>query len=241
MAANPDASDVSSFVEQLERRSRDLSLRLPLILGISSSSTTREPSSDSDQESEERRMDRIILINPITQGMIVIEGGRSLESLLRDALTKEGLPPASKASIEEMPTVEITLEDLDKECSICLDGWEIGGEAKEMPCKHRHHAGCIEKWLRMHGSCPVCRFEMPNDEEECRKRGRGDHDGDSEDDEGRERRADRGEIWVTFSFSNSSDGDRDSTTTTTTTATESSSDSSPNTSNDDGTSNNSNP
>ncbi|XP_042496468.1 E3 ubiquitin-protein ligase MPSR1-like [Macadamia integrifolia] len=213
MAANPDAPEASSLLEQLESvRSRDLSLLLPIILGLSSSSPTREPSSDSDQESQGRSVERIILINPITQGMIVIEGGRSLESLLRDALSKEGLPPATKASIEAMPTVEITQEDLGKECSICLDGWEIGGEAKEMPCKHRYHAGCIEKWLRMHGSCPVCRFEMPTDEGECRKRGRGDHDVDGEDEEGRERRAERGEIWVSLSFSSSSGGNRDSAT-----------------------------
>ncbi|KAJ4972976.1 hypothetical protein NE237_006150 [Protea cynaroides] len=184
------------------------------MMGIASNSSARDPIRNSDQESEGRSVDHIILINPITQAMIVIEGGRSLESLLREALSKQGLPPASKGSIEAMPKVEITQEDLDKECSICLDGWEIGEEAREMPCNHRYHSGCIEKWLRMHGSCPVCRFEMPTGEEESRKRERGDGE---DDDEGRERRAERREIWVTFFFS---------------TATESSySDSSPNNSN----------
>ncbi|KAJ4960698.1 hypothetical protein NE237_020608 [Protea cynaroides] len=212
MASNPDSSEASSLMEQLaSTRNRDLSLLLPLILGISSS-PRREPSNESDQETGSGSVDRIILINPITQGMIVIDGGRSLESLLRDAMGKEGLPPASKASIEEMPKVEITQEDLDQECSICLDGWEIGGEAREMPCKHRFHSSCIEEWLGMHGSCPLCRFKMPTDEEDCRKRSRGDGNGAVEDEQGRGRRAERGEIWVTFSFSNNQGGNMDSTT-----------------------------
>ncbi|XP_042496942.1 E3 ubiquitin-protein ligase MPSR1-like [Macadamia integrifolia] len=226
MAANPD--EASQLPEQLaSTRSRDLSLLLPLLLGMSNS-PRREPSDSigSDQETGARSVDRIILINPITQGMIVIEGGRSLESLLRDAVSKEGLPPASKASIDAMPKIEITQEDLGKECSICLDGWEIGGEAREIPCKHRFHSNCIEKWLGIHGSCPLCRFKMPTDEEECRKRGRGEGEGEGEDEQGRGRRAERGEIWVTFSFSN---GNRDSATPATESSDASDSTSSPNT------------
>ncbi|XP_043724930.1 E3 ubiquitin-protein ligase MPSR1-like [Telopea speciosissima] len=213
MAANPD--EESSLTEQLaSTRSRELSLLLPLILGLAGSPRRESDNTDSDQETGARSVDRIILINPITQGTIVIEGGRNLESLLRDSLSKEGLPPASKASIEAMPKMEITQEDLDKECSICLEGWEIGEEAREMPCKHRFHSSCIEKWLGMHGSCPLCRFKMPTNEEEYRKRGSGDGDGDGdgEDEQRRERRGERREIWVTFSFSNNNrGGNRNST------------------------------
>nr|DAD34894.1 TPA_asm: hypothetical protein HUJ06_005534 [Nelumbo nucifera] len=99
-----------------------------------------------------------------------------------------------------MPKVEITEEEGDGECAICLEGWEIGGEAREMPCKHKYHSSCIEKWLGLHGSCPICRFKMPVDEEECRKR--------SSDEEGRERRVERG-IWVSFSFTNNSNSTSD--------------------------------
>ncbi|EEC75369.1 hypothetical protein OsI_11820 [Oryza sativa Indica Group] len=30
-----------------------------------------------------------------------------------------------------------------------------------MPCGHRFHGGCLEKWLRAHGTCPMCRHQMP--------------------------------------------------------------------------------
>jgi hypothetical protein len=48
-------------------------------------------------------------------------------------------------SIEAMPRVAVTEEGVaEKECAICLEGYEVGGEAKEMPSKHRFYSGCIE-------------------------------------------------------------------------------------------------
>ncbi|XP_004306138.1 PREDICTED: E3 ubiquitin-protein ligase RING1-like [Fragaria vesca subsp. vesca] len=72
---------------------------------------------------------------------------------------------ASRASIETMSTVIVTEEGTD--CSICLESFKVSGEAKEMACTHRFHSDCIENWLRMRASCPLCRFTMPvNSDEE---------------------------------------------------------------------------
>lgn len=72
-------------------------------------------------------------------------------------------PPASKAAIESMPTVEIIKGhiDIDCHCAICMDAFELGTEAREMPCKHIYHHDCILPWLSLRNSCPVCRHEMP--------------------------------------------------------------------------------
>jgi hypothetical protein len=133
--------------------------------------------------------------------MVVIDGTSSLDSLLREQGGKDGQPPASKASIKAMPDVEV--DEGGGECVICLDELEVGGVAKEMPCKHRFHTNCIEKWLGIHGSCPVCRYTMPVEEEEVGKK---------RDEEGRERRVER-EIWVSFSFNSSRTGDSNQTPT----------------------------
>lgn len=122
---------------------------------------------------------------------MVIEG-TGLDTLFRGVLEKDGPPPASKSSIEAIPGVEIREGD-EGECVICLEEWVKGGIVKEMPCKHKFHGRCIEKWLGMHGSCPVCRFAMPAEADDVAKKG-------EERGSGGERRRGQREIWVSFSI-----------------------------------------
>ncbi|MFQ6630604.1 hypothetical protein Gotur_009807 [Gossypium turneri] len=61
---------------------------------------------------------------------------------------KPGPTSASKASIEAMPRIKV--EESGKDCGICLQEFEVEEEAREMPCKHVFHSGCIEKWLLNH-------------------------------------------------------------------------------------------
>ena len=82
-----------------------------------------------------------------------------------------------------MQTVEPQESD---ECVICMEGY-IDTVAKQMPCQHVFHGECVEKWLKINGSCPVCRFNMPVDDNE------NNHKSFFGDEGGRRR-----EIWVSF-------------------------------------------
>nr|CAN70319.1 hypothetical protein VITISV_016758 [Vitis vinifera] len=75
-------------------------------------------------------------------------------------------PPASKAAIEAMPTIEIADAHVNTEhhCAVCKEPFELGAEAREMPCKHIYHSDCILPWLSLRNSCPVCRHELPSEE-----------------------------------------------------------------------------
>ncbi|XP_072975548.1 probable E3 ubiquitin-protein ligase RHC2A [Typha angustifolia] len=75
-------------------------------------------------------------------------------------------PPASKAAIESMPTIEIAADHIgmDFHCAVCKEPFMLGMETREMPCKHLYHQDCILPWLSLRNSCPVCRHEMPTDE-----------------------------------------------------------------------------
>ncbi|KAG9454848.1 hypothetical protein H6P81_007752 [Aristolochia fimbriata] len=43
-------------------------------------------------------------------------------------------------------------------CSICLGEYAEGEVLRRMPeCKHCFHARCVDEWLRMNASCPMCR------------------------------------------------------------------------------------
>ncbi|XP_017773160.1 PREDICTED: E3 ubiquitin-protein ligase RNF181 [Nicrophorus vespilloides] len=79
-------------------------------------------------------------------------------------------PPASASVVENLPV--ITIEEKGKECIICLKEFEVGSKGMQMPCKHTYHTECILHWLSKTNSCPLCREELPTDDqfyEEYRK------------------------------------------------------------------------
>ncbi|KAF0919687.1 hypothetical protein E2562_030938 [Oryza meyeriana var. granulata] len=93
--------------------------------------------------------------------------GPSLEALFEQLLlhnNRQGPPPAPQSAIDSMPVVKINLRHLrdDPHCPVCTDKFEVGTEAREMPCKHLYHADCIIPWLVQHNSCPVCRHPLPS-------------------------------------------------------------------------------
>ncbi|KAK3409637.1 hypothetical protein EUGRSUZ_J01748 [Eucalyptus grandis] len=178
--------EIDSIIRR-RRRSSATILRLlrDARAGIASESEFADVARDRDGDRDRHReRERVILINPFNQ-TIVLQGssdysrensnligslgdyfvGPGLDLLLQHLAENDpnghGTPPARKEAIEAMPTVKMT-ENV--QCSVCLDDFHVGAEAKEMPCKHKFHSGCILPWLELHSSCPVCRFQLPIDE-----------------------------------------------------------------------------
>jgi len=49
-------------------------------------------------------------------------------------------------------------DDFHTACAICIENIKINEWYKQLPkCEHYFHADCIDKWLRLRNSCPVCR------------------------------------------------------------------------------------
>ncbi|GLU24048.1 hypothetical protein SLE2022_400170 [Rubroshorea leprosula] len=55
------------------------------------------------------------------------------------------------------PTHEI--ED-DLECCICLAKYRVKEEVRQLPCCHIFHLKCVDQWLRIISSCPLCKQEL---------------------------------------------------------------------------------
>ncbi|XP_022757227.1 E3 ubiquitin-protein ligase At1g63170-like [Durio zibethinus] len=55
---------------------------------------------------------------------------------------------------------ERILSHEDAECCICLSAYEDGSELRELPCHHRFHCTCIDKWLYINATCPLCKFNI---------------------------------------------------------------------------------
>ena len=48
------------------------------------------------------------------------------------------------------------------ECSICLSDFSVGDKCRLLGCHPTHvfHAACIDNWLQLNASCPICRQEV---------------------------------------------------------------------------------
>ncbi|KAL5714020.1 RING-type E3 ubiquitin transferase [Ranunculus cassubicifolius] len=102
---------------------------------------------------------------PTNESDLLISSGfhHHLDGCANIAVSALGNRPASKAAVELMPTIEIGDDHVmgESHCAVCKEDFEIGSEAKEMPCKHIYHMDCIQPWLSMRNTCPLCRHELP--------------------------------------------------------------------------------
>jgi len=81
-------------------------------------------------------------------------------------LSEEEIQSIAKRKLvrhEELNMI-VTLSDTDSSddslivCPVCIEGIRINEWYKQLPnCAHYFHADCIDEWLRMRNSCPVCR------------------------------------------------------------------------------------
>lgn len=52
----------------------------------------------------------------------------------------------------------------NERCTICLEIYDYGDLIAVCPCKHCYHLTCLEGWLRMKRSCPLCKKIIAGDE-----------------------------------------------------------------------------
>ncbi|XP_049850370.1 uncharacterized protein LOC126322550 isoform X2 [Schistocerca gregaria] len=76
-------------------------------------------------------------------------------------------PRTSDKVIASLPVTRLTAENMKdhpEECPVCKCNFEIGEESKELPCTHRYHVACIDRWLMSSNLCPLCRYELEKEE-----------------------------------------------------------------------------
>ncbi|ESO00026.1 hypothetical protein HELRODRAFT_101303 [Helobdella robusta] len=44
-------------------------------------------------------------------------------------------------------------------CVVCMSEFELGHHLRSLPCAHEFHTACINKWLKVNRTCPICRAD----------------------------------------------------------------------------------
>ncbi|CAN8293598.1 unnamed protein product [Cochlearia groenlandica] len=167
MSSETEFAEFAAFFQRMIEGGDGLSRFLPVILALAG-----EADENQEESTDQTTRRGEIVIDPVNRRVVMIRSVLGLDDFLNDDVSgKKGRSPASKSSVESMPRVVIR-EDMEKggNCAICLEEWSDGDVAAEMPCKHRFHSKCVEEWLGIQATCPLCRYEMPVDEEEGGKK-----------------------------------------------------------------------
>ncbi|KAL7422499.1 hypothetical protein Q5752_003147 [Cryptotrichosporon argae] len=98
------------------------------------------------------------------------QGFNDILERLMQAAGPQGPLPASDVVIEGLPRFTFDEKSLEsstyKDCPVCKDDFGVGDEVMRIPCSHIFHPECLQPWLKVNGSCPVCRFSLvPHDDQ----------------------------------------------------------------------------
>uniref|UniRef100_A0A7C9DJ44 RING-type domain-containing protein n=1 Tax=Opuntia streptacantha TaxID=393608 RepID=A0A7C9DJ44_OPUST len=92
----------------------------------------------------------------------------TMPSLISIKSSSEGLTTAPSNCSETLATVDVPptaarRDDQNKVCTICLDEFEPVNVGKQLSCGHVYHLNCIQTWISICNTCPVCRDNIIHD------------------------------------------------------------------------------
>ena len=104
----------------------------------------------------------------------VTERDRSIQLAVSRIPTCAYAPTTQSAMLPGDSSQAVTPDDGEygnDECPVCLCSLAAGDQLRELPCSHKFHAACIDRWLirREYAngipSCPLCKKEVLTEED----------------------------------------------------------------------------
>lgn len=78
-----------------------------------------------------------------------------------DSVPNDEVSRLTPAEIKALPEKLASNADLESECSICLEGLNLGDRVREVgACGHTFHCSCIDLWLLRCAHCPLCKRDV---------------------------------------------------------------------------------
>jgi hypothetical protein len=116
-------------------------------------------------DEEISKLDRVVYKLNKDEVMHVVETKPDESSEKRDSKSfmKRWSKRASDMKVEpskiELPCVHFD-DPQDAVCSICLENYEDNDVLRKLPCKHLFHEACLDEWLGLNASCPLCKAQL---------------------------------------------------------------------------------
>ena len=99
-------------------------------------------------------------INPMTRIIFIRTVYYNNENINRPA-TPEALSKLKRFKMNEEHTKKKDNGEIEyPSCTICLMEVAKDEDTILVPCGHMYHEECIIKWFKLNNKCPVCRFEL---------------------------------------------------------------------------------
>ncbi|XP_062106403.1 E3 ubiquitin ligase BIG BROTHER-related [Humulus lupulus] len=152
--------------EYAEQAARNIEWEILLAINNLATNSSLERNVDSGTESYFSVQDDYIYA-------VGVEYETLFEQFIESESALKGSPPAAKSVVENLPFVELTVEELQKDdvvCAVCKDKILVEEKVKRLPCCHYYHGDCIVPWLGIRNTCPVCRYELPTDDPDYERR-----------------------------------------------------------------------
>jgi len=94
---------------------------------------------------------------PLSQ--MLNRGHEPMNQLFMQAQARPHFTPAEERTIQSLPVLQLD----HVSCSICFedeDEQTTPQTVKRLPCGHDYHAACIDRWLRVNNTCPLCKHRI---------------------------------------------------------------------------------
>ncbi|XP_071722118.1 uncharacterized protein [Rutidosis leptorrhynchoides] len=66
---------------------------------------------------------------------------------------------ASASRINTLPESIVQMDNYE-DCAVCLETPTVGETIRHLPCLHKFHKDCIDRWLSRKSTCPVCKSSI---------------------------------------------------------------------------------
>lgn len=100
--------------------------------------------------------------------LATIRGSEEEELLLAMAISADdpigySVPPADRTEVSHVTSVlrfEPSAADHAEECAVCLENFQRDTNLRILPCLHRFHESCADRWFAETRTCPVCKNDI---------------------------------------------------------------------------------